>query len=73
MRPPPWIVEAFLESYIDWREQCEQVRAAYERWTSSEPSDRRLAFAAYRAALDREECAAARNGEWAEQLHAETS
>jgi hypothetical protein len=71
MRLPPWLVDEFLESYLSWREQCEQLRTAYERWARSEPSDRSSAFVAYRAALDQEECAAALNRGWTERLRAE--
>jgi hypothetical protein len=46
---------AFLESYITWREACQDVRSAYRRWLGSGPRDRGLAFAAYLAALEREE------------------
>jgi uncharacterized protein YqiB (DUF1249 family) len=52
------LVDEFLESYVSWREACENVRAAYERWGTSKPPERSLAFGWYRAALDREECAA---------------
>lgn len=52
-------VDAMIETYVEWSEECAVLEGAYERWTSSEPPDRRLAYAAYRAALDREEKAAA--------------
>ncbi|HET8672571.1 MAG TPA: hypothetical protein VFL87_02975 [Thermoleophilaceae bacterium] len=51
-------VDAFIDTYVDWREECESVKAAYDRWTRSECSRRTLAYEAYRAALDREEKAA---------------
>jgi hypothetical protein len=50
--------DEFLESYVSWREACEEVRAAYQRWGASKPPQRTLAFGWYRAALDREERAA---------------
>jgi hypothetical protein len=52
------LTDAYIESYVDWREGCADVDAAYRRWALSEPRDRDLAFLAYRAALDREEKAA---------------
>lgn len=51
-------VDAFVDSYVEWREECETVRTAYDRWIQSEHSKRGLAYEAYRAALDREEKAA---------------
>jgi hypothetical protein len=53
-----WHSREFLESYVRWREACEEVRLAYERSETSERPDRRMAFAAFCAALDREEHAA---------------
>lgn len=50
----PDVVDRMLELYCDWRTECGQVQAAYERFASAERSDRALAFAAYTAALDRE-------------------
>ena len=52
------LTDAYIESYVDWREGCADVDTAYRRWALSEPRDRDLAFLAYRAALDREEKAA---------------
>jgi hypothetical protein len=54
----PALVDEFLESYVFWRESCEDVRAAYERWATCEPAHRDFAFERYRAALDWEERAA---------------
>jgi hypothetical protein len=51
------IDEAFAR-YLDWLTECEAVDAAYWMWLSTAPSDAALPFAAYRAALDREELAA---------------
>jgi hypothetical protein len=51
-------VDAFIESYVEWREECNDLRRAYRRWVASAWPDRDLAFGAYRAALDREEKAA---------------
>jgi hypothetical protein len=55
---PDWLIDDYVESYIEWREECESARRAYELWRQSVPSDRSLAFAAYGEALDREERAA---------------
>jgi hypothetical protein len=52
------LVDAFIKSYAEWREGCDDLERAYQRWTGSAPDDRDLAFLAYRAALDREEKAA---------------
>jgi hypothetical protein len=51
------VADEFLESYVCWREACEDVRGAYRRWANSTRRQRGLAYAAYRAALDREEYA----------------
>ena len=45
-------------AYIDWREECAAVEAAYRRWVGAAESDAQLAYAAYVAGLDREERAA---------------
>ena len=49
------LVDAYIESYVEWREECVHLRGAYDRWVISGALDRDLAFRAYRAALDREE------------------
>jgi hypothetical protein len=51
----PEIVDRLMEFYCDWREQCLEVHAAYERFKVAAPADRDLAFAAHEAALNREE------------------
>jgi len=51
-------VDAFMDSWVCWREACEDVRSAYERWGRAEAPERALAFLSYRAALGREEQAA---------------
>jgi hypothetical protein len=53
-RRSAWLREDFFESYVRWREACEEVRLAYERWDSADRWDRGLAFGAFCAALDRE-------------------
>ena len=52
------LVDACIDSYVEWREECANVESAYHIWAGSMTPDRRLAFPAYRAALDREEKAA---------------
>ena len=51
------LVDEAIEAYVDWREECAGVWAAYERWAGAPVADTAGAFSAYRAALDREECA----------------
>lgn len=53
----PELVDRMIELYCDWRIGCAQVRAAYERFCEASASDRTVAFAAYAAALDREQSA----------------
>ncbi len=52
------LVDIYIESYVEWREECNDLRRAYRCWAASAWPDRDLAFGAYRAALDREEKAA---------------
>jgi hypothetical protein len=47
-----------MDCYVDWREECAAVEAAYARWSSSHPEEAELPHAAYSAALDREQSAA---------------
>jgi hypothetical protein len=51
------LVDEAMEAYVDWREECAEVWDAYERWARAPKIDDAGAFAAYRAALDREESA----------------
>jgi hypothetical protein len=53
-----WAVDELLDCYLSWREECHAVRLAYRRWTDSARAEDSLAYAAYVAALDREERAA---------------
>jgi hypothetical protein len=64
----PWLADDFLARYVCWREESDSVQAAYEHWRGGRRPDRALAFAAYRAALDREERAALTFGELVERL-----
>ena len=47
--------DALIDLYVDWREECSAVQLAYEGWREASKEDREAAFAAYNAALDREE------------------
>jgi hypothetical protein len=53
-----WAIDELLERYVSWCEECRSVWQAYQRWMDCERLERRLAFAGYLAALDREERAA---------------
>ncbi len=53
----PDLVDRLIELYCDWRTACWDVRAAYDRFLDAPAPDRAVAFAAYTAALDREESA----------------
>jgi hypothetical protein len=53
-----WAVDELLEGYVSWREECDGVRLAYQRWVDATRAEGRLAYAGYVAALDREERAA---------------
>jgi len=40
---PPWQrvwVDDMIGAYVDWREECLAVQAAYERWSSAPPKTR---------------------------------
>jgi hypothetical protein len=52
------LVDELIDAYVGWREECGALRLSYGRWHASVRRERRLAFAAYVAALDREERAA---------------
>ncbi len=52
------MIDRLLEFYCEWREECAEVHAAYERFSNAVAADRALAYAAYIAALDREDTAA---------------
>jgi hypothetical protein len=57
MRVDDLLVDRMIDLYCDWRTACAEVRAAYDRFCRACASDRALAFAAYAAALDREQSA----------------
>jgi len=64
------LADEFVESYVCWREACEDVRSAYRRWADCQPHQRDLGFATYRAALEREERAASIHSDWVKRLRA---
>jgi hypothetical protein len=51
------MIDTMMDLYCEWRTEAKEVQAAYERISWAEASDRVAAFAAYLAALDREESA----------------
>jgi hypothetical protein len=53
-----WPVDALFELYVSWREECHTVWQAYAWWADAGGRHRKLAYATYLAALDREEQAA---------------
>jgi hypothetical protein len=53
------LIDNLMEAYVDWREECATLAHAYEGWASCAAPDRDMTFAAYRAALDREQQASA--------------
>jgi hypothetical protein len=55
----PELIDDLMETYLEWREECIALRQAYERWSSGPVAERELSFAAYGAALDREQRASA--------------
>jgi len=55
---PAHAVDRLIELYCEWRSACWEVRSAYRRFAAATADDRALAYAAYQAALDREESAA---------------
>jgi hypothetical protein len=63
-RPPldQWVRERILDEafarYLDWRAESEAVHEAYRVWSRASGGECALPFAAYGAALDREQRAA---------------
>jgi hypothetical protein len=58
-RVRPELIDELMEAYVEWREECSFLSRAYENWSDFPVHERELAFAAYRAALDREQAASA--------------
>jgi len=61
-----WARERLLDEafkrYLDWRAESDAVRDAYGAWSRASVGESALPFAAYGAALDREQHAAALYG-----------
>ena len=49
------VVDRLIELYCDWRTVCAEVQAAWDRFLDASSFERAMAFAAYSAALDREQ------------------
>lgn len=49
------LIDELMDRYVEWREQCAALSDAYAQWSRGSRSERRLAFEAYKAALDLEE------------------
>jgi hypothetical protein len=49
------LIDEAFHAYVEWLDESEAVRDAYDRWAGAAHDDAGLAFGAYRAALDREE------------------
>ena len=62
------LVDAFVDSYVWWREACDDVWSTYWAWTDCDPAERDRRFAAYQSALDREETTAIVHCERAQRL-----
>jgi hypothetical protein len=60
----------FLDSYVAWRDEAEEVQGAYDNWAGGHEPDTATAFVAYRAALDREETAAGVLRGWSQRISA---
>ncbi len=52
------LVDVAVDLYVVWREESRTATAAYAVWAEAQSGDRALAFAAYVAALEREELSA---------------
>ena len=52
------LLDAQLESYVNWRAETRFVAESYRKWRSAPNYQRGVAFERYVAALDREELAA---------------
>jgi hypothetical protein len=53
------MLDDLLDDYVDWRESARAVADAYARWSIASGAEGALRFAAYIAALDREQKTAA--------------
>jgi hypothetical protein len=62
------LVDELVDRYLCWREECVSVQASYDNWSRAEAGERRLAFSAHVAALDREQHAAVTYQRCAEKI-----
>jgi hypothetical protein len=56
---PSTLIDAMMDGYVGWREECAAVDRTYRSWLGARREDEAAAFADYSAALDREDSAAA--------------
>jgi hypothetical protein len=52
------LVDLMLSAYVDWREACSEVDAAYRAWGRGTGPNADVAFTLYATALEQEERAA---------------
>jgi hypothetical protein len=52
------LTDRAFQHYLEWRDETSTLEHAYETWVKAARPERPFAFAAYMAALDREEHAA---------------
>jgi hypothetical protein len=62
------LIDEAMERYVEWRQECASVNDAYANWTNTPMGEADLTFAAYWAALDREQSAATVYGRALERL-----
>jgi endo-1,4-beta-D-glucanase Y len=62
--------DALEDGYATWQEESGAVAESYRSWNCADGADRWLAYAAYLAALDREERAASAYRELVERVQA---
>jgi hypothetical protein len=53
------LIDDLMDAYLAWCAESAAVETAYERWSTATAAEAAGAFAAYVAALDREELASA--------------
>ena len=56
------LIDEAMERYVEWREECAAVENAYTNWSKAPAGEAELPYAAYGAALDREQIAASLYG-----------
>jgi hypothetical protein len=63
------LLDALMDSYVQWRDESRAVAESYSKWHSAAAPERDAAFEDYVAALDREEDAACDYRRVVEQTH----